>query len=237
MIIELGDRKGLKGLLKEGAGRLGIVLGDREIEPFLRYLEGLKEWNRRINLTSIKDDKGIVIRHFLDSLTLVSMVRPFNALLDIGSGAGFPGIPLKIALPSLKVTLLEATGKKVFFMRHVIRTLGLKGIEVVHGRAEDPHMQERLGVFDVVTSRAFGGLNRFLEVVTPYVRQGGLILAMKGPKGVEELKRLKGSGAIVGCGLGSLEFASLQEVRLPFSEATTVILVFKRIVPRGTPTF
>lgn len=231
------DRKDLKGLLKEGAGRLGIVLDESEIELFLRYLEELKEWNRRINLTSIKDDKGIVIRHFLDSLTLVSMVRPFKTLLDIGSGAGFPGIPLKIALPSLKVTLLETTGKKVFFMRHVIRTLELKDIEAVHGRAEDAHIQERLGAFDVVTSRAWGGLNRFLEVATPYVKQGGLLLAMKGPKGVEELKRLKGSGAIAGFGLESLEFASLQEVKLPFSEVTTVILVFKRIVPRGTPTF
>lgn len=224
MISELGDREDLKGLLKEGAGRLGIALGDREIELFLRYLIELKEWNKRVNLTSLRGNKEIIIRHFLDSLTLVPMVRPFKTLLDIGSGAGFPGIPLKIALPSLKVTLLEATGKKVFFMRHVIRTLGLKDIEAVRGRAEDPdaHIQERLGAFDVVTSRAWGGLNRFLEVANPYVKEGGLILAVKGPKGVEELKMLKG--------LKGLEAIKVQEIRPPFSEVTTIILVFKKAI-------
>jgi len=234
------DNERLKPLLKDGARKLNITLDEKAVDLFLRYLIELKEWNRRINLTSIKDDKGIIIRHFLDSLTLVPMVRPFKTLLDIGSGAGFPGMPLKITVPSLKVTLLEATGKKVFFMRHVIRVLGLKDIEAVHGRAEDPHIQERLGAFDVVTSRAWGGLNRFLEVATPYVRQGGLLLVMKGPKGIEELKRLKGSGVIAVSGLESLEFAGLQEVRLPFSEITTTILVFKRVVQHfhsqpGTP--
>ncbi|MBI5286275.1 MAG: 16S rRNA (guanine(527)-N(7))-methyltransferase RsmG [Deltaproteobacteria bacterium] len=203
---------------------MNITLGEREIRLFLKYLTELKEWNRRINLTSIKEDREIIIRHFLDSLTLSPFVETTTTRLDIGSGAGFPGIPLKIALPTLEVTLLDSSGKKVAFMRHITRALGLKGIKTVRGRAEDPHIQEGLGTFDVVTTRAFAGLKGFLEMAIPYTREGGLILAVKGPKGIEELKGLKG--------LKGFEFVKVHEVRLPFSNVHTLTLAFKRPTSR-----
>ncbi|MBI5682143.1 MAG: 16S rRNA (guanine(527)-N(7))-methyltransferase RsmG [Deltaproteobacteria bacterium] len=210
-----------KELLKIGAEELGIPLGDAEISLFLKYLEELKEWNKKINLTAIKDDKGIIIRHFLDSLTLTNFLKSCKTLLDIGSGAGFPGIPLKIVIPELKVTLLDSDSRKVSFMRHIIRTLGLKDISAIQGRAEDKKVADELSIFDVVAARAFSGLKVFLYTAKKYVKEGGIILAVKGPKGVTELEEL---GRTIG-----ITFTEKGESRLPFSDITTSILVFKRM--------
>jgi len=209
-------------ILKTGSAELGITIGDEQAALFLKYLSELKEWNKKINLTAITDDRDIVIRHFLDSLALIPFLANQKALLDIGSGAGFPGIPLKIMLPDLKVTLMDSVNKKVFFMRHIIRTLGLKHIEAIHARAEDKAFIKKIGSsFDVVTSRAFAELSKFLEIAAPYTKKGGLLLAMKGPKGVEEVKAL--------WQLNNAEYVEAKEVRLPFSEMTTTILSFKKL--------
>ncbi|MEK7828169.1 MAG: 16S rRNA (guanine(527)-N(7))-methyltransferase RsmG, partial [Deltaproteobacteria bacterium] len=111
-----------KNILMAGGKELGLAIGDKELSSFLSYLKELKEWNKKINLTAITDDKDIIIRHFLDSLTLASFLSGKETLLDIGSGAGFPGIPLNIVIPDLKITLMDSVNKKVIFMRHIIRT-------------------------------------------------------------------------------------------------------------------
>jgi 16S rRNA (guanine527-N7)-methyltransferase len=211
----------LKHILKAGCAELGFNIGDKEVVLFLKYLEELKEWNKKINLTSITSDREIIIRHFLDSLILVNFFSGKEALLDIGSGAGFPGIPLKIALPDLKIILMDSINKKVVFMRHVIRVLELKDIEAVQARAEDNAIIKRFGAsFDIVTSRAFAELKKFLHIAVPFAKNGGRLLAIKGPKGIEELKGLNA--------LKGINSMQIKEIKLPFSEITNTVLSFKK---------
>ena len=211
----------LKEILKTGATELGLTLGNNEISLFLKYLTELKEWNKKINLTAITDDRDIIIKHFLDSLTLVPFLTNQKTLLDIGSGAGFPGIPLKIVLPELKATLMDSVNKKVIFMKHIIRTIGLKNIEAIQARAENKEVMKKFdSSFDIVTSRAFSELGKFLDIAAPYAKKGGMLLAVKGPKGIEELKGLKD--------LKGVKSVQAKEVRLPFSDITTTILCFRK---------
>src|SRR5579859_7181653 len=151
------------------------------VERFLHYRHTLLEWNARFNLTAITDPEEVLLKHFLDSLALLTVYdRPEARLLDIGSGAGFPGLPLKIARPQWRVTLLEATGKKVTFLRHVIEALQFEQIEVVQGRAEElGQKQQYRAAFDVVTARAVSSLPNLLECCAPYCRVGGSIILPK----------------------------------------------------------
>ena len=181
--------KEMEIILKEGAKEVGVFLDQQMIQRFLVYLKELKEWNQKVNLTSLKEDETIIIRHFIDSLSLVPYLPKKGSLLDLGSGAGFPGIPVKIVRPSLKVALLEATRKKVSFQRHLIRVLGLSQIHVIQGRAERLKTGSALTLsFDIVTSRALSKLEKFLVLGEPFVKKGGYLVAMKGRQAEEELK-------------------------------------------------
>lgn len=164
-----------------GLEQLGLQLTSVQLEQLLRYRQELLDWNTRINLTAIKDPEEVLLKHFLDSLSLLSIYDPPQAtLLDIGSGAGFPGLVLKIARPDWRITSLEATGKKVTFQKHVIETLHLHGIETIHGRAEEiAHKEDYRGHFDVVTARAVAALPVLLEYASPFCKVGGLILLPK----------------------------------------------------------
>src|SRR3989454_11911207 len=144
----------------EGLHRLGLELSQQQLGQFLLYREELLDWNARINLTAITDPEEVLIKHFLDSLSLLLVYnRPAARLLDIGAGAGFPGLPLKIVRPHWEVELLEATGKKVTFLRHMIETLHLENVVAIQGRAEEfAHKQEYRATFDVVTARAVASL-------------------------------------------------------------------------------
>jgi len=159
------------------------------VEQFLRYRQELLDWNTRINLTAITDPEEVLFKHFLDSLSLLlAYDKPQCRLLDIGSGAGFPGLPLKIVRPQWQVTLLEATGKKVTFLRHMIEALQLEGVEAVHGRAEElAHSQEYRASFDVVTARAVASLPTLLEYAAPFCRVGGQIILPKKGELAKEL--------------------------------------------------
>src|SRR6266446_702345 len=139
------------------------------VEQFLRYRQELLDWNTRINLTAITDPEEVLLKHFLDSLSLLIVYdRPGTRLLDIGAGAGFPGLPLKIVRPAWQVVLLEATAKKVTFLQHMIETLQLEDIIAVHGRAEEfPHKQEYRGAFDLVTARAVASLPTLIKCAAP----------------------------------------------------------------------
>ncbi len=170
------------------------------VEQFLRYRQELLDWNTRINLTAITDPEEVLLKHFLDSLSLLIVYdRPGARLLDIGAGAGFPGLPLKIARPQWQVTLLEATGKKVTFLRHVIETLQLKNVVAVHGRAEElAHNAEYRAAFDLVTARAVASISTLLEYGAPYCRVGGQVILPKKGDVAEELaqgKSFAGLGA------------------------------------------
>ncbi|GHO42482.1 16S rRNA (guanine(527)-N(7))-methyltransferase RsmG [Ktedonospora formicarum] len=188
----------VKNAFQEGLRRLG--LGEELEEAFLRYRQELLEWNTRFNLTAIKDPEEVMIKHFLDSLSLLTLFPQEEAtLLDIGTGPGFPGLPLKITRPRWRVTLLEATNKKVIFLRHMVDVLGLENVEVVHGRAEElGHKPEYRAAFDLVTARAVAALPALLEYCAPYCRLNGTILLPKKGDMSEEIAQGKRAAAMLG---------------------------------------
>ena len=184
-----------RNLLIEGTKTFGIYLDGKTVEVFDLFLKELLKWNQKINLTAIRTEKGIIIKHFLDSLSASPYLLNTFSLLDIGSGAGFPGIPLKIVCPSLKVTLIDSVRKKVDFQKHIIRTLGLKGIEAIHGRVQDKEVLQGMGGrFDTVISRAFSDLQSLLILSFPFLQKGGTLLAMKGGVSGEEIRHLSEIG-------------------------------------------
>jgi 16S rRNA (guanine527-N7)-methyltransferase len=213
----------LRNLLTKGAMELGVDLGDAQVESFFVYMEELKKWNEKINLTSIVEDKEIIVRHFLDSLVLCAFLAGGERVLDMGSGAGFPGLVLSIVNPALIVTCMDKVEKKVKFMRHIIRTLGLEGASAVSARAEDEGpLGELSGSFDVVLSRAFAGISDFLTLSIPYLKPGGRILAVKGPKSVEltaEVGEVMGSEHFKGLTVGDIKEIEIE----PGGRRTTVI--------------
>ena len=184
----------------EGLHQLHLSLSEQQQQQLLRFRQELLDWNTRVNLTAIKDPQEVLIKHFLDSLSLLSAYDPLQAkLLDIGSGAGFPGLVLKIARPQWYITSLEATGKKVTFQKHIINLLHLDGIETIHGRAEElAQNQIYRASFDVVTARAVASLPNLLEYSAPYCRVGGSIILPKKGELTEELAQGKRAALQVG---------------------------------------
>ncbi len=158
---------------------LGLALSTGEVESFERYASELKKWNSKVNLTAITKDRDIAIKHFIDSLSLAPYLSADDRLLDIGSGAGLPVIPLKIIRPYISMVSVDAVAKKIHFQRHIIRLLNLNNIEAIHARIEDLH-KTRSHSFTVITSRAFTRLDRFVALASPLLAEGGVLVAMKG---------------------------------------------------------
>lgn len=190
--------------LIHGAQELGIPLTETQLALFRTYYEELVTWNERFNLTAITDYKGVQVRHFLDSLScLLALPRPElqagAQLIDVGTGAGFPGIPLKIVCPGMSLTLLEATRKKVGFLEHMIERLGLQGVQAVHGRAETWGQQEpQRESYDWALARAVAEMDTLAEYLLPLARVGGGILAQKGENAPAEVHRARDAIHILG---------------------------------------
>lgn len=203
--VRLANRDGDLATLADASRVLGIRLDDTKLAAFASYRELLLEWNARINLTAITDPHEILTRHFLDSLSCLLALSPEQrlaglTLMDIGSGAGFPGLVLAIACPTWEVTLLEATGKKVRFLDAVIEALDLANATTLHGRAEEvAHLPRYRGAYDVVTARAVATLPTLLEYCAAFVRPSGLILLPK--KGNLTLELAAGTRAAAKLGL------------------------------------
>ena len=169
----------------------GISLSEKQADLFLCYAALLEEWNQKMNLTAITAFEEVMQKHFIDSVYpfVLSEVNPVQTLLDMGSGAGFPGIPLKILFPELKITLADALNKRIIFLKEVISRLELTKIEAIHTRAEDLGKKSQFREqFDIVTARAVAPLNILAEYCLPFVRIGGVFLAYKSEKVEEELK-------------------------------------------------
>lgn len=214
--------RSLKEILARGAGEIGVVLSAQVIESFLLYIEELKKWNARINLTALTEDLEIGVKHFLDSLTVAPYLHGAKRVLDIGAGAGFPGLPLKIQSPAIELLLLEASQKKVFFLRTIVRVLKLEGVEIVHGRAEAREMKKQYAErFDLVLSRALADLPTSLHLALPYTQKGGRIVGMRGKKGEEEVRGVDWDA------LG-LQLIEVKKLTLPFVKEDRVLLVFQR---------
>ena len=209
-----------------GLQQLGLNLNEQQREQFLRYRDELLDWNTRINLTAITNPEEVYVKHFLDLLSLLLVYdKPATHLLDIGAGAGFPGLALKIVRPQWRVMLLEATGKKVTFLRHIIEILQLENVVAVHGRAEElAHKAEYRASFDAVTARAVASLPILLEYAAPFCSVGGQIIFPKKGSLTEELAQGKYAARQIG--------AILEEnvaVRLPGLDDGRRLLIWKQV--------
>lgn len=172
-------------LLRKALSELGVELTSNEIGQFATFADELKKWNRKINLTAIRNDREIVIKHFVDSLTLLGRVGKTGTMLDIGSGGGFPAIPLKIMCPKLSVVSVDAVEKKILFQRHAARVLHFHDFSALHVRGEEL-AKSHAAQFDWIVSRAFADLPYFASLAKPLLKNSGYIIAMKGKDGQAE---------------------------------------------------
>ena len=211
-----------KELLKKGAEELGIGLTDAQLNSLNLFAEELKKWNRKINLTAITDDEGIAVKHLVDSLSLLKVVRGPGRLLDIGSGGGFPCIPVKIVQPDLDIVSVDAVVKKVSFQKQAVRLLNLTTFTAMHVRAETL-AEQYAESFDWVVSRAFSDIPSFVAMALPVLKQEGRIVAMKGRNAAEEIAAAEGDLAKLGA-----RVESVQEFQLPCSgDARSLVIIAK----------
>ena len=213
--------------LIDGCSQMGIELNEKQLSLFSRYLELLLEWNQKFNLTAIKEPKEIIVQHFLDSISTIKLneMEDQSKALDMGSGAGFPGIPLKIMKPQLRLSLVDSVKKKVGFLNEVIEQLGLEDTVAIHARAEDlANMEEQREAYDIVVSRAVAELRVLAEFCLPFIRKGGYFISHKGPGATEELELAKKSIKLLG---GT--WLKTVEADIPFSERTHNLIVIKKI--------
>lgn len=209
----------------------GLNLNERQLDQFETYYRLLVEWNEKMNLTAITDREQVYLKHFYDSLTLSFHVpmRDVETMADIGAGAGFPSVPVKIAYPHLSLTIIDSLNKRITFLQHLASALGLEQLTCIHGRAEEagrnPKLRDR---FELVSARAVARLNVLNELCLPFVRQGGAFAAMKGSQSAEELEEAKTSIRLLN--------AKLEKVftfELPVEHSERNIVVLRKI--GGTP--
>ena len=206
---------------------IGVTLTEEQIHQFLRYYELLVEWNGFMNLTAITDYDEVMKKHFVDSLSLIKTfdVTKKVKVIDVGTGAGFPGLALKIAYPNLQVTLLDSLNKRINFLNEVITQLGLTGVETVHGRAEDFAKPDKLrGKFDLCVSRAVANMSTLSEYCLPFVKVGGEFISYKSEKISEELETATKAISILGG-----KFDRSTEFNLPDSDIYRNLVVIIKV--------
>ena len=194
-------------------------------EKFAVYMELLREWNEKINLTAITDEEGILVKHFFDSCSISEFVDNNSKIIDVGTGAGFPGLPLKIVNDTLNITLVDSLNKRINFLNEVKNKLGLKNVETVHGRAEDVGIDNKYREkYDFVVSRAVAELRILVEYLLPLVKVGGKVIAMKGPNIDEEVENAKKAVKLLG---GEIE--RIESFRLGNTDNERTVIIIKKI--------
>ncbi len=212
-------------LLAELLAGMGLSVPPQTLPAQLRFIDELERWNRRINLTAITDPTEALEKHLVDSLTVLPLLEGDERLLDLGSGGGFPGIPLKLARPGLRVVSVDAAGKKISFQRHVARQLEMKEFTALAVRAEDlPRHPAAAGGFEVIVSRAFTSISTFAALAHPCLAPGGFLIAMKGAEGDVELKA--SLQELHGTGWACTE---VRRLWLPLSAAQRTLIVLRQI--------
>lgn len=215
-----------------GLDKLGISLSEIQKQMFLNYYELIIEWNSFMNLTAITEFDDVCMKHFIDSLSLITAVIDIDkreySIIDVGTGAGFPAIPLKLAFPQLKITMLDSLGKRVKFLDEVISALKLDGISAIHGRAEDYARGNFRESFDICVSRAVANLSTLAEYCIPYVKKDGFFIPYKSGKITDEIYSASNAIAVLG---GSVE--KQVDFQLPDSDIQRSLLVIKKI--KSTP--
>lgn len=211
----------------DGCSQMGIVIADEEIEKMMKFKMIVLDWNKKMNLTSIKDGRDFVIKHLLDSISCLTIdeVKKKQKVIDIGTGAGFPSIPLKIMLPEIELTLLDSSSKKIDFLEEVCMSLELEKVEVIHGRAEElGQNKEYRECYDLVLARAVAPMNVLVEYCLPFLKVGGHFVSQKGPRLEEEIKTAKVAIDILG---GEVKY--IEKITLPFEELDHKIIVIEKV--------
>ncbi len=203
---------------------IGILLNEKQINQFFDYMNFLLEWNEKINLTAITKPDEIILKHFVDSITIEKYIAKNTKIVDVGTGAGFPGLPLKIIREDIEVVLLDSLQKRVNFLQETIKKLGLTKIEAIHLRAEEfSRNKEQRESFDYATSRAVANLTTLSEYLIPLVKINGKCICMKGSEINEELEQSKKAVSVLG---GVIE--SVDNFLLPESDITRNIIIIKK---------
>ncbi len=214
-------------LLKDSMLQLGFEISEKQISQFMTYKQLLLEWNEKINLTAITDEKDIILKHFVDSVSLLTAIdiKEGMSFIDVGTGAGFPGIPVKIMFPQINITLLDSLQKRITFLEEVIGTLQLQNTECIHMRAEDGGQSKELREhFDCCVSRAVASLNILCEYCMPFVKCGGYFVSLKGPDVSQEIMEAQKAISTLGCKLEKTE-----KVEIPNSDITHSVIILKKL--------
>lgn len=217
-------------LLMQGAAQLGLDMSEKTADRFETYARLLVEWNKKINLTAITEGKDIVTKHFLDSLTLPAccgLDMENASMIDVGTGAGFPGLAVKLQCPSVRLTLLDSLAKRLKFLEAVAADVGAQDVAFCHARAEDGGQDRKLREqFDIATARAVANLSVLAEYCLPFVKVGGVFAALKGPMAEEELQSAAGAIETLG---GKLR--TVQDVTIPFAQLSHKIVLIDKVRP------
>lgn len=223
-----------KNVFVEEAKKINVSVDDDMLNKFYTYMKEIIAWNDKVNVTAITDEKMFIVKHFIDSLTVNKFVEDKTNIIDIGTGAGFPGIPLKIINPNLKVTLIDSVNKKLNVIRDISEKINLTNLEIIHTRAEDlANNKEYREKYDVATTRAVSNLTTILEYMLPFVKIGGYAVCMKGPNYKEELEVARKAIEVLG---GEYQF--IEELNVN-EELERNIIIIKKIketpkkYPRG----
>lgn len=213
-----------KSCFEKYLDEIQIKLNEKQIIKFYNYMNFLIEWNEKINLTAITEPEEIILKHFVDSLTISKYIEKNAKLIDVGTGAGFPGIPLKIYREDIEITLLDSLNKRINFLNDVIEKLELSKISTIHGRAEEvAHKKEYREKFDVATSRAVANMSTLSEYLIPFVKVKGIVIAMKGNDVKQEIDESKKA-----INLLEAEIIKIEEFNLPNTEMKRSVVLLKK---------
>ena len=226
--------------LLEKSSTMGVRFSVEQIEKFYKYMNLLIEWNEKINLTAITEPSEIILKHFIDSITILKEIEDGSILVDVGTGAGFPGVPLSIMNTTLKITLVDSLNKRLIFLQEVVKELKLENVELIHARAEEFGQNKKYREkFDIATSRAVANLSSLSEYLVPLVKIGGKVISMKAGNAEQEIEEAQTAIKVLG---GCIK--KIDEFNLPQSNIERTIITIDKVkntpnkYPRkaGTPT-
>lgn len=218
-------------ILNEGALAFNLQFSDKQIRLFFQHMTALIAWSHKTNLTAISDPYEMAIKHFLDSVAPIRYCNAMSKVIDIGSGAGFPGLPLKVWHPGINLTMVDAVRKKVSFLKHVVRLMGIKNTQAIHMRVENLKPDPLNGTFDTIVCRAVGSLKSIVECALPLMSKDGQLLIWKGHKPEKELQELR---PVIDCPSNGL-WLRMESYRLPVIEAQRTLVIIGTQQKHPTP--